>query len=396
MIGEEKFYTILLTSDGQVKSFESPISSDEFDKKVLKFYALLRSPSYDPRPLGKELYNIIIKPLRSELRKKNIKTIMWRLDGNLRYIPMSALFNGKKYLIEEFQNVLFTRSDTERILKGVTANWTGTGFGSSQKHIVDLLGDGEKILFSALPGVASELNSIFEKDKKGKQIIPGEVILDAQFTKDVFYRVMKKKQPIVHISSHFSFRPGDDTRSFLLLGDGSTITLREMKEREGLFRNVELLTLSACNTAAIRADADGKEIDGFAELAQRLGAGAVMATLWQVSDASTPMLMRSFYRNRQYHQGMTKTEALQKAQLTLLRGNGKTKVLPIARNGEKGSRIKVIVLPDSDRRNENRNVRGSPQIFLGKSEAPKFKVNKNMPFAHPYYWSPFVLTGNWR
>ena len=43
-----------------------------------------------------------------------------------------------------------------------------------------------------------------------------------------------------------------------------------------------LLTLSACDTAATRADANGKEIDGFAELAQRLGANAVMATLWQV------------------------------------------------------------------------------------------------------------------
>jgi CHAT domain-containing protein len=82
---------------------------------------------------------------------------------------------------------------------------------------------------------------------------------------------------------------------------------------------VELLTLSACNTAATQSDAQGKEIDGFAELAQRLGAGSVMATLWQVSDDSTPWLMKEFYSIRQSNGGATKAGALRNAQLALLR-----------------------------------------------------------------------------
>ena len=162
---------------------------------------------------------------------------------------------------------------------------------------VELLGD--KISFSALPGVKAELSEIFKQTDSKTGILTGEILPDAKFSKTNFLEALKRKRPLVHIASHFSFRPGDEARSFLLLGDGTAFTLDEMKAEKNLFEGVDLLTLSACNTAAAQPDANGREIDGFAELAQRLGAGAVMATLWSVSDASTPWLMRDFYATSQ-------------------------------------------------------------------------------------------------
>jgi CHAT domain-containing protein len=61
---------------------------------------------------------------------------------------------------------------------------------------------------------------------------------------------------------------------------------------------VDLLTLSACDTATGGAGSDGREVEGFGVLAQRQGAGAVMASLWPVADRSTELLMRGFYRER--------------------------------------------------------------------------------------------------
>src|SRR5207237_5331834 len=113
-------------------------------------------------------------------------------------------------------------------------------------------------------------------------IIEGDVFDESSFNKISLLKTLKQTRPLVHISSHFSFRPGDESRSFLLLGDGNVMTLSEMQEQEDLFKGVELLTLSACNTAAQQPDASGKEIDGFAELAQRLGASGVIASLWEV------------------------------------------------------------------------------------------------------------------
>lgn len=154
------------------------------------------------------------------------------------------------------------------------------------------------------------------------------------------------------------------------------MTLAQIKEQPNLFHGVELLTLSGCDTAAQQADATGKEIDAFAELAQRLGADAVLATLWAVRENSTAQLMNAFYNYRQGGKH-TKAEALRLAQLDLLRGKtiegNKTPMIATAKSGSNEGLL--IVDP--------------------KYRIP-FKREKDRPFAHPYYWSPFVLFGNWK
>jgi CHAT domain-containing protein/Flp pilus assembly protein TadD len=394
LIGDDKVHVLLITPDGEVKNFESPIKAAALNEKILAFYALLQSPVYDTRPLGKELYDIIFKPVEAELKRQNIQTLMWQLDGDLRYVPMAALWDGEKYLVERYQNVVFTRGNHERLTRTVSQSWTGAGFGSSRARTVDLLGDGAKIDFPAIPGVTAELRSIFRTGRKGPGILDGEVFSDDKFTKQTFYDAMGQHRPLVHISSHFSFRPGDDSRSFLLLGDGTALTLSEMKKQENLFAGVEMLTLSACNTAATQPDVNGKEIDGFAELAQRLGASAVMATLWQVSDSSTPWLMQDFYAKRQSKGATTKAAALRYAQLALLNGTANTKLFSDVPKGDGNSNIKVVLTPDASK--QTRDSTRSEIVYVPEREAPLFKHDDKRPFAHPYYWSPFVLYGNWR
>jgi hypothetical protein len=35
-------------------------------------------------------------------------TLLWSLDGVLRYVPIAALYDGQRYMVERFNNVLFT------------------------------------------------------------------------------------------------------------------------------------------------------------------------------------------------------------------------------------------------------------------------------------------------
>jgi len=393
IIGQDEFYVMVVTPSGGIKVFRSNIGADDLNAKILRFYALLQSPSYDPRPLGKELYDIIFKPIEAELRAQNVQTLMWSLDGSLRYVPMSALWDGQKYLVERFQNVVFTRADRERLTRAVSRNWTGTGFGSSQEHVVDLLGDGDRIGFSALPGATEELRYIFRIGGAGVGSLDGEIFTNQEFTKAAFYESMKRGRPLVHIASHFLFRPGDASRSFMLLGDDTALTLEELKKQEGLFDGVELLTLSACNTAAILPDAYGKEIDGFGELAQRLGAAAVMATLWSVADNSTPWIMRDFYQNRQNTNHMTKAAALQQAQIALLEGTAESKLLPA--NVKDEPKVKVVKVPKGTKPPARDGVRADV-VYVVETDAPVFVRDDKRPFAHPYYWAPFILIGNWK
>ena len=252
----------------KITAASQPTKDVDLNQKALQLWGLLQSEKYDPLPLAQELYSLVFKPIEAQL-PRDTKTILWSLDGNLRYLPMAALHDGKQYLIERYNHVVFTRADSERLLRPVSPRWTGLGLASSKAHEVELLGD--KIRFNALPGVNEELRVIFRKNGSPGGIIEGLVLPDAEFTGTAMLAALDQKRPLVHISSHFSFRPGDEARSFLLLGDGTAMTLEEMKRHPGLFAGVELLTLSACNTAAQQADANGREIDGFAELAQRLG-----------------------------------------------------------------------------------------------------------------------------
>jgi CHAT domain-containing protein len=192
---------------------------------------------------------------------------------------------------------------------------------------------------------------------------------------------------VVHISSHFRFHAGDESHSFLLLGDGQVMTLAEMKEHENLFQGVELLTLSACDTAAQRPDSTGREVDAFAELAQRLGASGVMASLWAVRDRSAAQLMIGFYRNREGGK-LTKAGALRKAQLDLLYERNEVPLSPSVS-------MKSPTTNQDDKTIRRGGSTDEDVIVEAKYRIP-FKVNKSKPFAHPYYWSPFVLFGNWK
>jgi CHAT domain-containing protein len=143
----------------------------------------------------------------------------------------------------------------------------------------------------------------------------------------------------MHISSHFSISPGTEVNSFLLLGDGQRLTLGDMRTQNFRFDNVDLLTLSACDTGVGGGrDNTGKEIEGLGVIAQQQGAKAVLATLWPVADGSTAKLMSDMYQRRQ-SQGLSKIEALRQAQLSMM-------------------------------------------------SQPKH--------AHPFYWAPFILLGNWQ
>jgi CHAT domain-containing protein len=386
--GEETFRALIISPTG-IAAASQPMKLETLDDKALQLWGLMQSENYDPRPLAQELYLKVFKGIEAQL-PKDTATILWSLDGNLRYLPMAALYDGKQFLVERYNHVVFTRADSERFQRPVSAHWTGVGLGSSKAHTVEVLGD--KISFNALPGVSEELRTLFKQKGSPVGVLEGEILPDARFTKPAMLAALKQRRPLVHISSHFSFRPGDEARSFLLLGDGTAFTLEEMKSQMDLFSGVELLTLSACNTAAQQAGASGREIDGFAELAQRLGAGSVMATLWSVADNSTPWLMREFYQKRQGGNGMSKAAALRQAQLALLNGTAQANPLP---EGRKGSAAVKIV---DDALAAKRDASGTRAdiVFVAAKDAPAFKRDPNRPFAHPYYWAPFILIGNFK
>jgi CHAT domain-containing protein/Flp pilus assembly protein TadD len=313
-----------------------PIRSADLNQLISDFRRALSNDLRDPVPLARALYDALFlqknregATLAADLRGYGASTLMWSLDGVLRYVPIAALHDGKGYLAARYTNVVFTTASLTRLLDPAQARWRAFGLGVSKQH-----GN-----FPALPGVPRELHSIIRGARAAppQGVLPGVIRLDEQFTRQTMIDGLREGYPLVHIASHFSFNAAKEELSFLLLGDGSSLSVEDMQNSPGIFERVELLTLSACDTATTAAN--GKEVEGFAFVAQDLGAKAVVASLWPVADIGTEVLMREFYRWRQANPRRSKAEALRQAQMALLKREGLT---------------------------------------------------------HPHYWAAFILIGNWK
>jgi CHAT domain-containing protein len=317
----------LLTTPGVQLARSSKIKVQDLNRQIAQFRRELRDPKSDPRPAAQAMYQLLIGPVAQDLEQAGAKTVMLSLDGALRYLPFSALHDGKTYLNQRYSLPIYTSVAKSKLREGASPQWQAVGLGVTRK-----LGD-----FDPLPGVKSEMNGIVRT--AGGGALPGEVYLDEAFTAQRLRDVSQRNFPVMHVASHFRFSPGTEANSFLLLGDGSQLTLGDIRTQNYRFDNVDLLTLSACETGLGGGrDATGKEIEGFGVIAQQQGGKAVLATLWPVADQSTALLMADMYRKRQ-GQSLNKAEALRQAQIAL-------------------------------------------------QEQPQY--------AHPYYWAPFILMGNWK
>lgn len=317
---------MLLTTPGVQLARSSKIKSSELNRQIAEFRRLLRDPKSNLLAASQALYQLLVAPVAQDLDQAGARTVMLSLDGSLRYLPFGALYDGQRYLVQRWNLPIYTSVTKSRLRDAVTPKWQAAGLG-----LTKAMGE-----FEALPAVKAEMKSIVKTGGDG--VMPGEVHLDEAFTAARLKDVSRRPFQLLHVASHFRFSPGTEVNSFLLLGDGQQLTLGDIRTQNYRFDNLDLLTLSACDTGLGGGrDAQGREIEGFGVIAQQQGAKAVLATLWPVADQSTATLMADLYRRRQ-DQNLTKAEALRQAQVSL---------------------------------------------------------QSQSRYAHPFYWAPFILMGNW-
>jgi CHAT domain-containing protein/Tfp pilus assembly protein PilF len=361
LVGKDRTSVIVITGSAAVAR-KYAIPEAELNEKVAAFGMALRDPSRDPRPPAEELYKILIAPVKADLDQARADTLVWSLDGVLRYVPMAALYDGKQYLVESYNTVTITPDSIANLAdRPDVSKLSVAAMGISRKFEQDL---------PALPAVVSELEEIVKdaQAQRASGVLPGTILLDGQFTEKAMESQLGGQHAVVHIASHFVFKPGSDEESYLLLAGkdegaaGFHLTVADFRNNPNLaLDDTDLLTLSACETGQSGNAGNGREVDGLGTAAQRKGAKAVISSLWGVNDASTGELMADFYRRWAGGEGkVEKVEALRQAQLDLLLGKARPHSAATGRGFETASA-------------------GAPAGF-----------------GHPYYWAPFVLMGNWR
>lgn len=328
----ENSISLIATSEQRQKVYVRNIPRTALNKIVFEFREAVTDPEKNPKIAGKKLYDILIKPLEDEMLAPQTRKIVWSLDGVLRYISIPALFDGKRYVVQRFANIQLTLASEEKILLPNSTESPAIGFASSKPF--------ENL--SSLPIAKNELDCIFEDEKKliinstcKRGILKGKKVADEEFTREAFEDALGKYK-LIHLTSHFVMQAGDNSKSYLLLGGGNDrkYTMKSFSGQQ--LNNTEILIMSACNTA--NYSSNGAEFESFATMAQKQGAKAVIGTLWSVADNSTANFMTEFYR-------LFKLEKLDKAESIRL---------------------------------------------------AQINIAANKSYLHPFYWSPFVLFGNWR
>nr|VFK60009.1 MAG: CHAT domain-containing protein [Candidatus Kentron sp. TC] len=323
--------------------------------------------------LAGELYRWLIHPVMKWLRAADIDTLIYVPDDILRILPLSALWDGKRFLVERFKVVtapglslidsgprpagplrafvaglskpgpvvaklpnwmatpflrgsgdpMHTRGAT---MRGVSLRAAETARGDHGMPDDDLSRLKETL---ALPGVAEEIAAI-------AKLLPSDRVENETFHLRAVEEAFTQPYRIVHMATHGVFT-GDSDRSFILTYDellriNRIATLFQPKVFDEV--PVELLTLSACQTA----EGDDRSPLGLIGVAVQSGARSALGALWPVEDKATQKLLTAFYTHLQTP-GANKVRALQQAQLEL---QGRKK------------------------------------------------------YRHPLFWAPFILVGNWQ
>jgi len=352
-------------------------SSAEVAAAVRRLSGKLRNGEGKYLADSRKLYGWLVAPLADKLAEQNIKTLVISPDSSLHMVPFAALHDGTKFLIENYAVANVTGlsmtnldANVQRRAQSLVAGMSEAGGVvdklASDKRLVGVtesvsreadrpaplpvsreaipgadgtpispegvpLADLDKLRADlALPGVKKELASL-------KTILPGRQLADADFTAKSFTdQASSGEYGIVHIASHGYFGKSAD-ESFVLAYD-DVLTMKQLQSLLTADKahggNIDLLTLSACDTA----EGNSRAPLGIAGAGIKAGASAVVGSLWQVEDEATHRFMEDFYRGLAGGK-VSKAEAMRGAQLALL---------------------------------------------------------KNPDTANPMYWAPFTLIGNWK
>ncbi len=315
----------------KVQSYNTTLSRSQVEATLVDLRRTLSDTTVQSAPSSEQVYQWLIAPIESVLEHWGVTVLVFVLDHYFRNVPMAALRDP------ETQTYLIQKDFILVLAPGFRFFELSVTSGSLSPALRAGLTEArqvEEIPFEALRFVAEELEQV------GNVIPSPPALLNEQFTQAaIIQRLQSVAFPILHLATHGQFSSRAD-RTFIVSGDRGDKATIGIPDLETILQSplnttqqtIELLVLSACETAT----GDNRAALGLAGVAVRAGARSTLASLWAVDDRSTSRLMGQFYAN--LNPTINKAQALKLAQLELL---------------------------------------------------------QDPAFEHTYYWSPFVLIGNW-
>ena len=387
--GPARYAAYVLTSQGEAQAIDLGEAAP-IDRLISQFQAGLSSRATNIKTIGRQLDEQLMSPIRPFLDSKT--QLLLSPDSQLTLIPFEALVSeDDRYLIEKYQTsyltsgrdliklqtnspgqqppVILANPDYEQAIAAGSA-------GARPARSVDAA----SLTFNPLPGTATEAEaiapllpqaSLYTQDKATETVLKQlnapsilHIATHGFFLPDVAFVPTAKTSArgpgasldVVEVESPMSDAPENITasnlenpllRSGLALAGANTRSRSANDSEDGIFTALEasglnlhgtqLVVLSACETG-VGAASTGEGVYGLRRAFVTAGAESQLMSLWQVDDYGTSELMSLYYENLM-NQTQGRGESLRNAQLALMNTG---------------------------------------------------------TYAHPYYWSSFIVSGDWR
>ena len=314
----DKRIEILIETQGALAQFTTPVGRNQATQAIRRLRMNLQRTTAADAYLrdAQTLYRWLLAAAEPFLSSHGVRTLVIVPEGALRTVPLAALHDGTRFVVERYA---IATTPAIKLTEDLEAS-------SVDNLLIGGLSEAVQG-FVGLPNVNREIDAV-------SSVYPGLTMRDASFNLDAVTQELESPAfSVAHFATHGEFNQ-DHRKSFILTYDDK-LTLNSMQhalEQRGE-APLDLLVLSACETAA----GDDRAALGLAGVAVQSGAKSALASLWSISDAASAELAAAFYQALKTP-ARSKAEALRDAQLALL---------------------------------------AEPQ------------------FQHPSYWAPYLLIGNW-
>ncbi|MBL8231711.1 MAG: CHAT domain-containing protein [Bryobacterales bacterium] len=299
-VSPEVLYLWAITPSGGLFTAQRKVTPAKLSQLVGRARAKSDRPD---REALRDLYALLIQPVQKALTPNARLAVV--PHGPLLDLPFSALLDDTgRYLIE-------SHAIHQAYSSGVLAYLGAREAETTPNYLVvaapQRLGKVGTRTLPLLPASRQEADSI----ARAVSTVPVQLLTGAQATATEVRKAMEGKS-VIHFATHAVVDAQNPLESFLALSDGTKLTAAEIQV---LPLRVELVVLSACRSAAGAISADG--VLGLTRAFFSAGAARVVASSWDVSDATAARLIASFHA--EYRRGKDKAAALRTAQLRLLK-----------------------------------------------------------------------------
>ncbi|NIQ00935.1 MAG: CHAT domain-containing protein [Nitrospinaceae bacterium] len=279
-----------------IRVVRTPLEASRLQAAVKDYRARIQKLA-PVEELSRRLYDWVVRPVEKYIAGKRVLGII--PHGILHYLSFASLYDGTSYLVE--RHPLFY-SPSASVLEYTFQRKTDK---SGPVKVLALGNPDLGTLNYDLPLAEMEANAI-------KWNYPEVTVLTREQATESWLQKNIGDYQIIHIASHGEF----DAVNPLF----SSLKLTKDKEADGNFEvnevfsldiQADLVTLSACQTG-LGEIVGGDELIGLNRAFIYAGTHALVSSLWRVSDISTAVLIKHFYRN---YTVQNKGESLRKAQL---------------------------------------------------------------------------------